>query len=369
MGIERKLRESLHDSASALGEPSLRLDDLDLKPVAPVRSPFRVSVAVLVALSIAIGIFLILGKAFSTGGTQGAGQGIGSSFTDHGVPVTYEEIIGTLHRRDDSTITQGSGEPGISQREAVAFAWHPQKNGELPGKIVTAFVDWNGTPTWVVSLQGGNICSPYTGPVSQPPGAPVCVNFFTYRIDAATGQVVDRFTDGHLVPASQTASAPVPSLVDILEGNGGSSRSPATGSPLPAGSGAPVFRSGPGSVPAPLLNAAVDSLNSHNCSRGSLDTVAAEGSIQFANLRQLEPHAAFNIYWATRPNAPRHSTPIYAVAVTGRCELRHSGRWFVEGYVEFLGDGTILDGQAWPATSAPSITEPFSASLDRLGFL
>jgi hypothetical protein len=65
MGIEQKLRESLHRSASALGVPNLRWEELDARPPTPAHSSLRVTVAVVVAFSVAIGSFVILKDAFT----------------------------------------------------------------------------------------------------------------------------------------------------------------------------------------------------------------------------------------------------------------------------------------------------------------
>jgi hypothetical protein len=148
----------------------------------------------------------------------------------------------------------------------------------------------------------------------------------------------------------------------LQKGTGGSgSTSSPSSSPSP--SDVAGFQSGPGNVPGPLLKRAVDALNLHVCTSGSLRSVTAEGSIRFSDLQRLEPNAAASVTGTAYTPPP--STLIYAVAVTGSCD--YAGQTLVEGYAEFLGDGTIIVGHAWPAASAPSISEPFGATIDQLG--
>jgi hypothetical protein len=115
----------------------------------------------------------------------------------------------------DRVISPGSGDPVISQDQAVDTAW--QQIGNVhPASVLAAYVDWNGQPMWVVSFQGGDICPPVTGY----PGLDVagqCVgNSWNVKIDAVTGAWLDTFAGG---PATNVGSAsPAPSMVKILSG-------------------------------------------------------------------------------------------------------------------------------------------------------
>src|SRR5437868_10381288 len=66
MGIEQKLRDSLHRSAASLGEPTLRWDDVGVDPIVRSRSLARASFAAVLAFAIAIGSFVFLKDAFKS---------------------------------------------------------------------------------------------------------------------------------------------------------------------------------------------------------------------------------------------------------------------------------------------------------------
>ena len=79
-------------------------------------------------------------------------------------------------------------------------------------------MSWNGVPVWVVSFEGGDVCSPTTAPLPPDAGEYCMGNTENVKIDATTGEWIDTFADGVPTPMQDTASLPTRSETSLLHG-------------------------------------------------------------------------------------------------------------------------------------------------------
>jgi hypothetical protein len=151
----------------------------------------------------------------------------GGSYSDHGVPVTYVPIFGTLHTGQGARVTQAPGIPVVSQRDAVAAAslrphQIPLPGTERPASIETAFVELNGRPRWMIAKEMGYVCphvSSHSGGVVH--STPVCINYTITLINATTGVRISAFGGGTHVPIPQLGTPPLPKLIEMYAGGSG----------------------------------------------------------------------------------------------------------------------------------------------------
>jgi hypothetical protein len=117
-----------------------------------------------------------------------------------------------------ATVSPESSQPNVDQQTAVDTAWKQRELNVTPGTIIVGYVSWDGTPAWLVSFQGGQVCVPMYG---APEGSdPTCVNANTVVVDATSGDVIRAFSHGIPVPVSElgSSSAPLPTLAQIILG-------------------------------------------------------------------------------------------------------------------------------------------------------
>jgi hypothetical protein len=158
------------------------------------------------------------------------------SYTERGVEVILETIDTPLQNPATmATVSPETSQPSVNERVAVDTAWNQREPNATPQTIIVGYVNWDASPAWVVSFQGGQVCVPMYG---APEGSdPTCVNENTVVVDATSGDIIRALSHGIPVPVSQLGSspAPLPTLAEIIQGTepGGSDPDP----PSASGSG------------------------------------------------------------------------------------------------------------------------------------
>jgi len=105
----------------------------------------------------------------------------------------------------------------VGRSRAVATAWRREGNVH-PAEVTATCVFWDNHPTWVVSFQGGDVCPGIPGPRGASELGKCGGYAENVRIDGSTGAWLDTFADGHPVPPSGEAAAPLKTVRELLEG-------------------------------------------------------------------------------------------------------------------------------------------------------
>ncbi|MEA2556512.1 MAG: hypothetical protein QOG88_50, partial [Actinomycetota bacterium] len=149
MGIERQLRDSLRRSAGSLGEPSLRWEALETGPRSAASSWVRVSIAAVVAFSIAIASFVILRDAFSQGPSP-ATVAPTPPPTDTGVHVPFENLRnGQLYQAG------GQAQPLVGELSGGLMGFVSPVGVDSPDGTQVAYNAWTAAATGSGNSIGG----------------------------------------------------------------------------------------------------------------------------------------------------------------------------------------------------------------------
>ncbi len=168
----------------------------------------------------AISIALVAG-AFVVGAldharrTDAPHEVIEASLAGATVPVTTEDLSGTIQSENPAgTFAPGTGNATVSESSAIDTGWS-RTGWRTPDRVVAGLVEFNGSPTWLVSFQGGDTCMPVRGPATYPSGSSPCAGtIVNVLVDATSGDWTDTFSNGHLVPSG--SATPAESLDQVL---------------------------------------------------------------------------------------------------------------------------------------------------------